>query len=169
MGTKRDIFVDAEMKFTGYTFDFLEVYTHAKDWIEWKGYSLTEKKYKEVVSPGDSKNYHIIWEISKKIDNYTKYLIILEWQLIAIKDVETVFHGKKTKAQNGEINVKVSAYMVLDYDEQWEEHALLKFFKGFYERFLYAGTIKRNEDELWGEGWGVHDEIKAFLDLYKYK
>ena len=148
MGTKKDIFVDAEMKFKKYTFDFLEVYTHAKDWIEWKGYQMREKKYKEIINPGDSKTYYIEWEIHKKIDNYSKYLIVLEWEGIGVKDVDAVWHGKQTKVQQGEITVKMSAYLVLDFDSNWEVHPILKFLKGFYERFLYVGTIRRNEDEL---------------------
>ena len=169
MAVKRDIFVDATMKYMAYTFDFLEVYTHAKDWIEWRGYDLTEKKYKEIIAPGDKKTYHIVWECTKNIDNYSQYLIKVEWQLFGVKDVETVFHGKQTQAQNGEIDAIVSAYLVLDRESRWEENPFLKFFKGFYERFLYAGTVTRNQNELWKEGWELHDELKAFLELYKYK
>jgi len=170
MAEKRDIFVDAVLKYMDYTFDFLEVYTHAKEWIEWRGYDLTEKKYKEVVSPGDSKNYQIIWECTKDIDNYTQYLVKVEWQLFGVKDKhDVVFHGKQVTAQKGEIDAFVSAYLVLDHKGAWEENPLLKLFKGFYERFLYAGTIVRNQKELWKEGWELHDELKAFLELYKYK
>lgn len=169
MATKRDIFAEATVKFQKYTFDFLEVYTHAKDWIEWRGYDLYEKKYKEIVTPGDAKEYHIVWEVEKEIDSYSKFLIVVEWKLLGVSDQEVVFHGKKTKAQEGEIELIISAYLVLDYNSKWEEHPLLKLFKGFYEKFLYTGTIRRNEDELWKEGWGLHDELKAFIELYKYK
>lgn len=167
-GTK-DVFVDASIKYLDYTFDFLEVYTHAKDWIEWKGYNLTEKKYKEIVSPGESKQFQIVWEIEKEVDDYTKYLITIEWKLLGVKKVEVVYHGKQTKANKGEIELVISAFLVLDYNDKWESKPLLKFLKAFYEKFLYVGMIRRSERELWDEGWELHDELKAFLELYKYK
>ena len=169
MGEKVDVFVRAELKWMDFTFDFFEIYNHAKDWIEWRGYRLSEKLYKEIVHPGDRKEFKIVWECEKDIDNYTRYLLKVEWELYAVKNVDAVFHGKQTKAQKGEIDFFVSAYLVLDRENKWEQSPFLKLFKSFYERFVYAGQITRNQNELWTEGWELHDELKAFIELYKYK
>ena len=70
--------------------------------------------------------------------------------------------------QQGDINIYVSAILETDYENKWEEHPVWKFFKSFYEKYLYKDTIDDLKEKIWQEGWDFINEIKAFLHLYRY-
>ena len=134
----------------------------------WKSYSVIEKNYKEKITPG-GKNIEIKWECTKKVDEYSKFKITVEWGFFGINDIKAVKDGKEVKMQHGEIDIRVTVDLVLDYQDKWEESAFLTFLKSFYEKYLYVGTIGKLKGDLWDEGWKFFNEIKAFVELYTYE
>ena len=161
-----DFLKEERIQFEG-IFDLKELYKHAHDWLEWRKYDIEEKKYKEKVKP-TGKELEIKWEATRDIDEYTQFLIKVKWQIFGLTDVEVQKEGKKVKMNKGEVNVYVTAALVLDWKDKWEERPFLKFLQSFFEKYLYKGTLDRLKSEIWKEGWEFFNEIKAFLHLYRY-
>ena len=76
---------------------------------------------------------------------------------------------EKIKLQSGEFNLTVTASLETDYDNKWEAKPFFRFMKGFYEKYIYADSFGRLKGQLWDEGWGFINEVKAFMNLYKYR
>jgi len=168
MGSKKEIFSDARMQRQNYIFDFAEIYKYAKSWVGWKGYDVNERKYKEYKKPNGTE-YVVEWELEKSVDEYSKFLIKLKFELYGIQDVKVMVEGKETKMQKGEINVFVSAFLVLDRQNKWEDNPFLKFLKSFFEAYLYKGEIDKLGGDVWDDGWKLYNELKSFIGLYEYK
>ncbi len=168
MSETKDIFVSARINKKKYTFNLDDLYKHCHDWLVWKDYAVVEKKYAEKILPG-GKNIEIKWVCTKNIDEYSRFEIDVTWGFYGINDIKAVKEGKEVAMQHGEIDIYVSALLVLDWQSKWEESAFLTFLKSFYEKYLYVGTLGRLKKELWKEGWGFFNELKAFVELYTYE
>lgn len=167
MSVKYDLFKFARINFKGGVFDVKEIYKHAHDWFKWKQYDVTEQKYKEKIL-SNGREIKIDWVCERDIDEYTRYRIEVKWQMFSINDVKIKHEGKDIKVQSGEMDIFVSAYLVLDYEDRWEQSVTLKFLKSFFEKYLYAATMERVKRQLWRESWDYYNEMKAYLNLYQY-
>jgi len=148
-------------------FDLKELYKHAHDWLEWRKYDIEEKKYKEKVKP-NGKELEIEWIATRDIDEYTQFQIQVKWQIFGLVDVEVQKEGGKIKMNKGEVNIEITASLVLDWQDKWEERPFFKFLQSFFEKYLYKGTLDQLKAKIWKEGWEFYNELKAFLHLYKY-
>ena len=167
MGQTRELVNHATLEKINFIFDFQEFYTHAGDWIKWKGFGLIENKYVEKITP-TGKDYEIHWLCEKDIDDYSKQTLKIIWKMSNVNDVEATVDRKKIKLQKGNIEMDLSAMVENDIEKKWSGHAVQNLFKEFFERYIYRSTKKRIEEELWGISWEYHSEIKSFLELYKY-
>jgi len=159
--------LDSEKITYGGIFSLKELYEHLWSYFGWHKYDLEEKKYKEKAKP-TGKEMEIIWNATKDVDEYSKIAIKVEWIIIGLTDVEVTKDDAKVKMNKGEVEIKVSADLVTDKQDQWEVSPHFRFMKGFYEKYLYKGTIDHLKNQTWKEGWDLFNEIKAFLNLYKY-
>jgi len=148
-------------------FDLQAFYKHGRDWFEYNKYLVSEKDYKENIFP-TNKVIEFTWECSRDIDEYSRFMIEVRGNAKNVMDVEVKENKKVVKMQKGDIELKVSAWLVLDYESTWEQKPVFKFLKGFYEKFIYRGTIDTLKGEIWKEGWDFLNEMKAFLNLYRY-
>ena len=164
--TKIPLLKEERIQYDGF-YDLGELYKHAHDWLEWRKFDIEEKKYKEKLK-GDKKDLEIQWSVTRDYDEYSKIELEVKWILIAMAEVEVEKDGKKSKMNKGEINIFVSAYLILDKDDKWEATPFWKFLKHFYERYLYKSTIDVLKGEVWKTGWNFYNEIKSFLQLYRY-
>lgn len=162
-----NLFKEANINIKSALFDIDELYKHAHDWLEWRKYSVTEKKYKENHKAG-GREIEIKWECQRDIDEYSRFQLDVRWHLLGVNDVEVEHAGKNVKMQKGELNIFISAIIIFDYNEKWEQSPMMKFMKSFYEKYLYAGTVENLKNELWKEGWELYNEMKSFLNLYQY-
>jgi len=148
-------------------FDLKELYKHLYEWLTWRKYDVSEKKYKEKIKP-TGKDMEIEWQANKDIDEYSSFQVEMKALLIGVADVEVQKENIKVKMQKGEINVKVSAHLITDRMETWTAKPQLAFLQKFYERYLYKSTMDRMKGEVWKVGWDFYNEVKAFLNLYRF-
>ena len=171
MATEIKILDDEKIVHTG-NYDFDEFYMHMWRWLEWHKFTTEEKKYAEKKKVGgegvESKDLDIQWEGSKDYDEYTKINVKLRFVTFGMKDAEVQRGSAKVKMQTGEVDVFVSASFTLDKDNKYEKNPGLKFFRHFFERYLYKDTIEQLKSDTWKFGWDLHNEVKAFLNLYKH-
>jgi len=167
MATKYDIFSKAKVKLSG-IFDLGELYVHLHTWLtdEYK-YDVQELKYDEKTRSG-GKKYLIVWKATREIDTYSQFMLLISWDLRRVKDVVVERGGEKVKMQQGKVKIIVSAILETDFENRWEQKPFFAFLKGFYEKYVYKDTIDRLRTRLWDEGWDFANEVKSFLNLYKY-
>ena len=165
--TKISLLSNEKMIFEG-IFDLKELYKHVHDWLEWRGYDLEEKEFSHKVKAGGI-DYAIQWIATREIDEYSQFEIQIKYEAFALNKVEVQKNGAKITMDKGEVDIYVSASVVLDWQGRWEEKAIyLKFLKAFYEKYLYYGTIVELKGRLWNEGWELYNEIKSYLNLFKF-
>ena len=166
MAEKKELLKREKLKFNG-IFDLLAFYKHGRDWFEYNRYKVWEKDYKQEVFP-TNKKVEWKWECKRDIDEYSRFMIEVRCLCMDVVEVEVKERGKSVKMQKGDIEMQVSAWLILDYEDTWEQTPMFKFLKGFYEKFIYKGTIDTLKEEVWKEIWDFLNEMKAFLNLYKY-
>ncbi len=167
MGQTKNLINHVTITKGDFIFDFQEFYTHAGDWLKWRGFGLIESKYVEKVTP-NGKDYEIHWRCEKDIDEYSQQQLLIIWKMFSVNDVEASVDNKKIKLQKGSINMDMSAVIEEDIEKKWGKTILFSAFKQFYEKYIFRSSKKRIEEELWGISWEYHAEIKSFLELYKY-
>jgi len=145
-------------------FDFKDFYAFAYDWLNGEGYNVTENVYSEEIT-GDSKKIEIEWVAKKKISDYFRFVIKINWMIIGLKNVEVEREGKKLKMNSGQVEVKISGVLEKDYENKWEDHPFWKFLRGVYDRYIIRSRIEQYEDKLEGEVDEFIAQCKAYLVL----
>lgn len=167
MSTKYDIIGKSKVKLSG-IFDVKELYIHLHTWLaDEHNYDVVEQKYDEKTRSG-GKKYLIDWKAMREIDEYSQFIIQANWDLRRVKDITVERGGEKVKMQQGKLKILVQAQLETDYESRWEKKPFFNFLKGFYEKYVYKDTIERLRGQLWNEAWDFVNEVKSFLNLYKY-
>ncbi|HRZ85292.1 MAG TPA: hypothetical protein P5277_00780 [Candidatus Paceibacterota bacterium] len=160
---EKDKITETKVKYNG-LFDFKETYSFIYRWLVDEDYWVEEKKYVEEVG-GDSKKVEIEWQASKKISDYFKNTLKLNWRIVGMKTVEVEKDGRKVKMNNGSFEVKITAVLVKDWGSQWDSSPAMKFLRGTYDKFVIEGRIKQYEIKLDKDLNELAEQLKAFLVL----
>jgi hypothetical protein len=159
--------LDSErIQYTG-IFDLDALYTHALNWLIWRKFEVNEKSYTLRKKPSGDELF-IEWEAQKNVDEYSQIKIRVKYELFGITEVEAKKEGRPKKMQKGEINIYVSADLVTDRQNFWAKNVLYSFLRAFYDRFIYRSSIERLKIEILRLGWEYYNELKAFLQMYRY-
>lgn len=142
-------------------FEVKEVYTSLFRWLSRYRYDSQELNYKETVGE-NGKNIYAEVYCEKKISDYIKYVIEVE---IYIKDLVNVEVKGKNK-QRANIEFVFDAYILKDYEKDWEDKAFLRFIRESYDKFIGRPKLEQYETELKGELEKLMRELKSFLDLH---
>jgi len=145
-------------------FDYPELYRFCYKWLTEKDYWVVEKKYSEKVTPG-GKEVEIEWDSSKKVSDYFRFKLKVDWRIIGMKDIEVQKDGEKLPMNKGSFEIKLGATLEKDYESRWEKNPFLKFLRGIYDKYIIRGRIEQYEAKLYGEGDEFLAQVKAFLAL----
>ncbi len=160
---ERDNVFSGKVKQTG-IFDFKELYRFTYDWLVDKGYWVVEKEYTEKVNP-NGKEVVIIWEAQKKVTDYFRFFLKIEWRILGMKDVEVEQDGVKVGMNKGNPEIKTSAILIKDYESRWAKSSFTSFLRSLYDRYVIRSRIEQMEDKLFSEGDEFLAQAKAFLAL----
>jgi hypothetical protein len=163
MAEKEDIF-SSKIKYEG-LFDFKEFYKFCYQWlVEEMQLDVFEDKYAEKIS-GDSKGIKIEWTGVRKITDYFKYSVKVNFEILNLTSVEVTQGGKKTKMNNGSVEVKVKGTLIRDYEGKFERTARQKFMRSIYEKWVISSRVEQFETKLISDCNEFLAQAKAFLDL----
>jgi hypothetical protein len=161
---ERDRIYGTKFKFTG-IFDFKAFYNFVYGWLkEYKYQLIEEKSYSEKIKP-DGKEIEIHWEARKKISDYFRFLIKLDWLVLGMTTVEVEREGVKVKLNKGAIEIVITGYLEKDYENRWETNAFSKFLRGIYDRYIIRSRIESYEDEIVEEIDELNAQCKSYLSL----
>lgn len=161
---EKDIIFSSKIKYTG-IFSLKDLYLFCYDWLkEETDLILSEKKYKEKIV-GDTKNVEIIWEGERKVTDYFKFEIKVEFMILGMKKVEINQAGRKISANQGQIEIKVKGTLIRDYEGKFEKSSTQKFWRSIYEKWIIPSRIEQFESKLTEDCDEFLSQTKAFLDL----
>lgn len=159
----RDKLVEEKLTHDG-VFDFKDIYNFVYTFFIDNEYTLEEKAYKEKTS-GNTKEIEINWIAKKKINDYFRFFIKIDWRVLRMTSIEVMKDGKKVKLNKGTLEIKFAAYLERDYESKWESSSFYKFLRGVYDEFVIKKTIKGYEDKISEEMANAVNQAKSFLIL----
>jgi len=161
---EKDTIFSSKIKYGG-LFSFKDFYQFCYDWItEETGLDVAETKYEEKIA-GDSKEITVEWECEKKLTDYFKFLMKVNFKIGGLTNVEVVQDGVKLKMNKGTATVSVKGILVRDYDSKFEGTPMKKFMRAVYEKWIITSRVKQFEDKIAGDCDEFLGQAKAYLDL----
>lgn len=161
---EKDKIYSSKVKYGG-IFNFSDFYKFCYEWLtEELGFDVAEEQYVEKIK-GDTKEVEFKWAGSRKVTDYFKFEIKVDFRIIALKKVEVVQNNVKVKTNEGNLDVKCSGTLVRDYDGKFETNAFQKMLRSIYEKWIIASRIGDYEDKLAGDCDEFLAQVKSYLDL----
>ena len=143
-------------------FDFKGFYNFAYGLLRTEGYRIQEKNYTETVY-GDTKKTEIRWIALKKVSDYFRYMIQVDWLVLNMKNVEVQREGKKVKMNSGEPELRIKGILIKDYEHKWEDIPFFKLLRGIYDRYIIRSRVEKYEDNVLDETEDFVAQCKAYL------
>jgi len=162
MAQKKGVY-KAKVKQVGY-WNYTDLYNMTFSWLKDHNYSVNEDAYTEKLS-GGGKEILIKWVASKKVTDYFKYQIQLDWHILGMKDAEVELDGKKIKTNKGEVEIAFSSSIINDYENRWEDKPFWKFLRSVYEKYVIREAVEEYENDLEDDIRDMIKDTKAFLRI----
>lgn len=166
--SQKDIIVPSVKVKDRSIFSLEELYKLLYRWFELRRYIFQEQEYRDEDMGGGKKHLEIKWYAERKIDDYFKFVIEVNFLILDLEKVEIEREGLKVATNRGEIEMRVKAYILKDYDNKWENSAIMRFLREFYDKRLIRLRIEGYEGELYEETYKLLDEVKVFLNLHRF-
>jgi hypothetical protein len=161
--SEKELICETKVKYSG-IFSFKDLYNFAYDFLTDKGFFIEEKNYSEKVKP-EGKEIEIKWVCLKKITDYFRYEIVINFKITGLLDIEITKEGKKFVSNKGDVEIKFSGSLERDYENKFETSAFLKFMRGVYDKYVIKSRIEKMEDKLTEIVVESANQVKAYLAL----
>ena len=151
------------------------LYRVVKDWLELESWSdatefdvngtkglFMEALYLE--RRLKAKDWRIWWRLYKKINNYYRYRLNINWIVLMATDVEIMHEGRKIKCQTAEITIKIEPVIEVDWKNEWENHWILKYFHNWFRERVFYKEMDKHKIELWRDAYRLQGMIKKYLE-----
>jgi len=161
-------------------FNLKELYKAIRDWLITNNYVTAkesekmEKFYLEKIHPNGAKEMWIWWRTDRAPHDskYFKYHLNVDFHVLGMKDVEIMHQGQKLKANKGEIEVLLNAWLETEAEVEIEKTFLYSILGGFISRFfrrkVYKKQIDQHKDDLKEDLDKLQNFIKQFLELKSF-
>ncbi len=151
------------------TYNQQHLYKFLMKWFTERHYDMLETDYAEKLVDG-AKTYHFKWANEKRIAEFTKIIIKVEFNAKA-EDVVLESSKGKRKAQKGEVVVKFKGFINKDVED---EHTLSKkppeaaLLGAIYEKFIAKRRMARYEDQLKEDLDAIMKDLRTYLKSHRY-
>ena len=157
-----------------FSMEFL--YKRVHEWLIEEGYTTDgddkwiEKLYLERVAGNDMKQIWIWWRMDKtpvQGNNFFKFILNVDFHALGLSKEDIVVDGTKISTNKGEIEVFITAKMILDPDKEWDKNFFLKskMLQDFYLNRIYKERIEQVEDELAKDCARLLSAVKQYFQL----
>ena len=145
-----------------------ELYKMIKYWLDFNGYgderkSFKEEKYVERIK-GDAKQVEIRWRAEKEVSDYFTFVIELTYFIIGLKKIKVKQGDREIKMHEADLELRLSSNIILDKKNKWKNPLTKKV----YDKLIINKRIEEHKIDLYKKTYGLHDEIKSFLELHTY-
>jgi hypothetical protein len=155
------------VKFKG-VFDYEGLYKMMHAWLISKRFLFHEPKYKDKVSTPFGNEIEINWDCEKKVTEFIREWIHIEFHMWDFSEVEVIKDGKKTKAAKTRMEIKFSCQVELDYSKKFTEEEGPSFAKKlgqFYvQHVIYWDWRIKYANVLEYSLYDLQTKVKKFLN-----
>ncbi len=164
MPEKETVF-SSKVSYTG-IFSFKEFYKFCYDWLkdETGMNPLAEMKYEEKLI-GELKNILVKWKGEKKVTDYFKFEVEVEFKIEGLSNVEITQGGAKVSTNKGKVAITIKGNLIRDYDGKFEMSAYKKFLRSIYEKWVIPARVEEFKMKLAQDCDEFLSQAKAYLDL----
>ncbi len=147
-------------------FNLEELYKLIDHWQREKAYTKHELVNNEQVFK-DGRHAEVEMEPYKKINDYAKYVLNIKIIVNGMKDAVIETDGKRVSLNDGNVEVRITGFLELDYEGRWEKRPLFYFIRSVFDQFVYKMNTERFEAGLVEEVNLLHSIVKGFLNLHR--
>ena len=162
MAEKNKVF-ETKVKHSG-IFDFRDLYSFMYTLFTDMEYSVEEKNYAEKTK-GDQKEIEVAWLMKRKVSDYFRFLVKMDVRILRMTNADVMKDGIKVSTNKGDFEVKFTAFLEKDYENRWENTAVIRFMRGIYDKYIIKSTLEGYEAQVAKEAQDVADQVKAYLTL----
>lgn len=176
-------------------FDMKEFYDALKEWLsdkEWKGYAggidpwnmyygveQWETYYTERIESG-AKELWIRWRMARdapgrstitikgKTHPKIRQFLDVDFHCLALAPTEVVRNGQKIKANKGEVEISIDAYIDPIAMKSLKTSPLLKLFYTLFTKRIYSIETTHWKKELYQECYELANFVKQWFKLKRY-
>lgn len=162
-------------------FDLKAFYENFKEWLTdqgWHGetndgkfdFDHWETLYAERIDRTGAKELWIRWRPVKEPEKapFLKYYWDINYRVTGMSSVEIVKEGRKIKADKGEMEITIRAFIEEKYKSEFEKKAVLKQVKDLFAQRVYKKTLEDRKKELYQETYVLQNWIKQWFKMKRY-
>ncbi len=148
-------------------FDYDGMYKMMHSWLISKRFLFNETKYKDKVATPFGNEVEIKWEAEKKVTEFIKEYIVIEFHLWDFSEVEIIKDGKKIKQAKTRMEIKFFAKMELDYSQKFAKggNFAQKLGKFYVENIIYWDWRIKYANALEYSLYDLHTKVKKYLNM----
>ena len=161
-------------------FSLKELYKAVRDWLISHDYVTAsssenmEKFYLEKISPSGAKEIWVWWRTSRAPHDskYFKFHMNVDFHVLGMKDVEIMHQGQKVKANKGEVEVMINAYLETEAEFDFSKSFLGRiggpWLANLFRKKVYRKDVNAHKSELKQDLISLQAFIKDFLELKSF-
>ena len=128
-----------------------------------------ETMYLERGLPDGGVERWTFWRTIKEPTKYFRWHLDVDMHNVALYPTEVMRDGKKLKANKGEFEVKVWAYLEYEASGNWEKNPILKHFKKIFAKSIMKQDIFSDHKlELYREAYNILSYVKRWMKLKRF-
>jgi hypothetical protein len=152
----------------------LNLYRMMHQWLVEERYAKENADFPEVYyreRKREQGNYSFIfWRCAYVPQNNPFYRRVFDIniKILGAKDIEVVQEGKKFKTNTAEVEIKVWAWLEVDFQQNWRNHWFLKHFLDIYWRRLFFRDFENHKQEVLRDSHLLQSAIAQFLNIKEF-
>lgn len=152
-------------------FNMKALYEHLHEWVVENGYAtrddemFCETLMLERIRQNIGKEVWIWWRLEKSPTSFYKYLLNIDYHIVAMNEVEVMHEGKKFKSNKGECELQITATLICDPEGKWKKHWFLKGIRDIFIKRMFRNDLDLHQKELYRDAYKLQASVKEFLKL----
>ncbi len=148
-------------------FDFDGLYKMMHAWLISKRYLFQEDTYKDKAATPAGNELQIKWSAEKKVTEFIKEYVRIEFHLWDFAEVEIIKDGRKVKMHKARMEIKFFADLELDYSKRFTsgDDFSKRLGKFYVEKVIYWDWRIRYANALEYSVYDLHTKVKKYLNM----
>ena len=163
MSNKARNFFKEEVKFVG-VFNYSDFFSLLYNFVTANGYTLMDDSHAQ--KEGDTgTEVEVMWKFERRIDDYTKFHIVIYYLIKDMKDVIIKKPSGEVKTNEGNCYIRINGIIETDWQNRWELTKWIITMRDFYERYLLKPVIDDYIVKVSMMVGSVAGELKTFFNM----
>jgi hypothetical protein len=147
-------------------FDYDGLYKMMHAWLVSKRFVFHEESYKDKASTPAGNEIQAKWKGERKVTEFIKEYIRIEFHLWDYAEVEIIKDGRKIKSGKARLEIKFFADLELDYSQRFAGDDFSKRLGKFYvEKIIYWDWRIKYANALEYLVYDLHTKVKKYLNM----